>query len=128
MAFLVRTIHVGSASFMLGGAILLIIAFLLLRHDQSASTAIMLKLMQAYEYGFWAAIGLIVATGVGNIAHFGDALPGPETTWGQRFTIMLALVGLLMAVSAVRAFSLHLLTASPSPTRVAMSLLEGLYG
>ena len=45
--------------------------------------------MQAYEYGFWAAIGLIVATGVGNLAHFGEGLPGPESDWGRQFTLKL---------------------------------------
>ena len=76
MAFLVRTIHVGSVSFILGGAILLLIVFYLNRTAPLSSTDVVLKLMQAYEYGFWAAMGLIVATGIGNVAHFGAGLPG----------------------------------------------------
>ncbi len=77
MAFLVRSIHVGSASFILGGAILLIIVFYVFRSEQAASTTVLIKLMQAYELGFWAAMGLIVATGIGNIAHFGEACRSP---------------------------------------------------
>ena len=129
MAFLVRGIHVGSVTFILGGAILLILVFYLNRSTPIGPTDVMLKLMQAYEYGFWAAMGLIVATGIGNVAHFGDGLPGLSSEWGQRFTVKLALVGVLLLVSSVRVLALYLVSSTPAelrPSRVAN--LEGLYG
>lgn len=129
MAFLVRSIHVGSVTFILGGAILLLIIFYLNRSGPLSSSDVALKLMAAYEYGFWAAMGLIVATGVGNVAHFGDGLPDFDSAWGQRFTLKLALVGVLLFVSAVRVLALYLVSSTPAelrPGRVAT--LEGLYG
>jgi putative copper export protein len=100
MAFVVRSIHVGSVTFILGGALLLVLVFYFHRSGPLSSSDVILKLMEAYEYGFWAAMGLIVATGVGNVAHFGDSLPGLDSTWGARFSLKLALVGVLLALSA----------------------------
>lgn len=130
MAFLVRSIHVGSVTFILGGALLLVLVFYLNRSGPLSSSAVLLKLMEAYEYGFWAAMGLIVATGVGNVAHFGDGLPGLESTWGLRFSLKLALVGVLLALSAVRVLALYLVSSTPPEHRtgVAISRLQGLYG
>ena len=129
MAFLVRTIHVGSVTFILGGAILLLIVFYLHRSGPLSSTDVVLKLMEAYEYGFWAAMGLVVATGVGNIAHFGDGLPGLESTWGGRFVAKLGVVGVLLALSAVRVLALHLVSAAPPELqRFRVGALEGMYG
>jgi hypothetical protein len=94
-----------------------------------SSADVLLKLMEAYEYGFWAAMGFIVATGVGNIAHFGDGLPGLHSTWGLRFSLKLALVGVLLAVSAVRVLALSLVSSTPSEHRArALANLKGLYG
>ena len=129
MAFFVRTIHVGSVSFILGGAILLLIVFYLHRTAPPASSEILVRLMQAYEYGFWAALGLIVATGVGNVAHFGEGLPGADSQWGRQFTLKLALVGVLLLVSCVRILALYLLSnASPQQRPASLSQIKGLYG
>lgn len=130
MAFLVRSVHVGSVTFILGGALLLVVVFYLHRTGPLTSTDVLLKLMEAYEYGFWAAIGLTVAPGVGNVAHFGDGLPGPDSTWGVRFTIKLALVAVLLALSAVRVLALHLVTRTPPEHRSGLRIanLQGLYG
>jgi putative copper export protein len=129
MAFLVRSIHVGSVSFTLGGALLLLIVFAIHRSAPKSSTEVLIKLMEAYEYGFWAAMGLVVATGVGNLAHFGDGLPGINTDWGQRFSLKLVLVGVLLALSAVRVLALHLVSSTPPGHRAARCpALEGLHG
>src|SRR5688572_19856931 len=129
MAFLVRSIHVGSVSFILGGAILLLIVFYLHRTAPLSSSDVVLKLMQAYEYGFWAAMGLIVATGVGNLAHFGEGLPDPESDWGRQFTLKLALAGVLLLVSSVRVLALYLVSSTPAEQRPPrLATLEGLYG
>lgn len=130
MAFLVRSIHVGSVTFVLGGALLLVLIFYLNRSTPLSSTDVLLKLMEAYEYGFWAATGLIVATGIGNIAHFGDGLPGVDSTWGGRFALKLALVGVLLALSAVRVLALHLVSGMPPELRSGARIanLQGLYG
>ncbi len=129
MAFLVRGIHVGSVTFVLGGALLLVLVFYLNRSGPLTSTDVLLKLMEAYEHGFWAAMGLIVATGVGNVAHFGDGLPGTESTWGARFFLKLVLVGVLLAISAVRVLALYLVTSTPPEHRgrARLANLQGLY-
>lgn len=129
MAFLVRGIHVGSVTFVLGGALLLILVFYFMRSEQLSSTAVLLKLMQAYEFGFWAAIGLLAATGIGNIAHFGDALPAPDSAWGGRFLLKMYLVLMLMLLSAIRVIALHLVTVAPPQIQSRrIGTLEGLYG
>ncbi len=127
MAFLVRSLHVGSASFVLGGAILLIIVFYLSRSD-SLSTSVMLKLMQAYEWGFWAAMGLIVATGIGNVAYLGAAIPGAESEWGMKFLAKLGLFAALLLLSAVRVMVIQLVKGAASvPVPARVSTLQGLY-
>jgi len=42
-----------------------------------------------YEWLAWGALGLLVATGVGNLGVFGEALPAPESTWGRVLTVKL---------------------------------------
>lgn len=106
MAFLIRTIHVGSAAFILGGAVLLILVFFVAREQRATNARWQLTLMQAYEWGFWGAVGLIVATGVGNLGHFGKALPAPSSDWGHHLTTKLALVAALLLYSMVRCMAL----------------------
>lgn len=59
-----------------------------------------------FEWAFWAALGVLVATGVGLVASYGAALPGTDTRWGATLAVKLALVALVAAVSLVR--TMHL--------------------
>ena len=92
MSYLIRLLHVGTASFLIGGAILILILYFRSRSQPGTEDwRWLLDAMSAYEWGFWAAIGLIVATGIGNIGAFGDGLPDPDSTWGRDFTAKLSL-------------------------------------
>ena len=55
-----------------------------------------------YEQVFWAGLGVIVMTGVGNLGAFGLALPAPSTTWGGNFIGKMLMVAILIAVSLPR--------------------------
>jgi putative copper export protein len=127
MAFLVRWLHVSSASFLLGGALLLFILFQVSKR-RGADRQTMLDLMQAYEWASWGAIGLIVMTGVGNLGHFGAGLPARDSDWGRDFTLKLALVGFFLAFSAVRSLSVVLVQTQPEPSRRLPPALQGMYG
>src|SRR5262245_17937327 len=92
MSYLVRFIHVGSASFLVGATTLLLILLLLskVRGDHEHDRWL-LELMAAYEWGFWVCIGLIAATGLGNVGAFHDGLPEPDSEWGRDFTVKLSI-------------------------------------
>jgi hypothetical protein len=126
MAFAIRWLHVTSAAFLFGGALLLFILFLVSKR-RAADRRTLLDLMQAYEWASWGAIGLIVVTGAGNLAHLGAALPDPASEWGREFTLKLALVGVFLAFSAVRSLSVALLELRPESPRGVPSGLQGMY-
>jgi uncharacterized membrane protein len=99
----VRWLHVVAAASILGGAGL---AWWIVRDatrtGDPARTAAVLSVAQGYEWGFWAAIGVIVATGVGNLGALAPTIPGPATDWGTVLSIKLALVLALLVGSVVR--------------------------
>lgn len=53
-----------------------------------------------YERAFWAAMGVLVLTGVGNLGAIGA--PGPATAWGRTLLAKLLLVVAVVCGSAVR--------------------------
>jgi putative copper export protein len=129
MTFLVRYVHVGAAAFVLGG-VLLVVALLWLRLRQAdQQPSMVLEVLTVYEWGFWLATGLIVATGIGNLGALGEGLPGPETSWGAKLTLKLSLVIIALVVSALRTVALYLVTAADLPlTRRQACNLTSLYG
>jgi putative copper export protein len=127
MAFVVRWLHVTSVAFLFGGALLLFILFLISKR-RGADRQTLLDLMQAYEWASWAAIGLVVMTGAGNLGHLGDALPDPNSQWGQRLTMKLGLVGVFLAFSAVRSLGVTLVQLRPEAQRSIPAALQGMYG
>ncbi|WP_202932635.1 hypothetical protein, partial [Halorussus salinus] len=56
----------------------------------------------AYERGFWAALGVLVMTGVGNLGTLAPYVPAAGTRWGTVFAAKLALVVAVLALSVVR--------------------------
>jgi hypothetical protein len=68
------------------------------------------------EQLFWAAAGVLVMTGVGNLGALGTALPAPDTRWGATFTAKLLFVGLLVAISLPRSLTVLALAARGGPT------------
>ena len=71
VALIVRWLHVAAMAVMLGGAAL--VTWLAMR----SSRAVIAETAVRYEQLFWAGLGVIVMTGVGNLGAFGLALPQP---------------------------------------------------
>ncbi len=131
MAFIVRLVHVGSASLLFGGALLIFILLRLSKRKPGDSGwEVVQDLMRIYEWAAWVSLGLIVATGIGNLGHYGDTLPGPRTEWGRELTVKLGLVLVFIVVSAVRTLTVLIAAGeavSKVPDRVA-GTLRNLYG
>ena len=111
MSLLVRWLHVTSVAFVFGGALLIFILlhFASANRDTSARRVVY-DLMRAFEWGSWASLGIVVATGVGNLAHFGEGLPEPDSEWGREFTLKMVLVLAFLAFSAVRTLAVTRVT------------------
>lgn len=58
--------------------------------------------LRTFEGVTWAAFGVIVATGVGNVGALGDGLPGLASTWGMLLLAKLVLVLVLAGLSLRR--------------------------
>ena len=99
----IRWLHVVAAASVLGGAGLAWWAIRdATRTDDPGRTAAALSLSRAYEWGFWMAIGVIVATGVGNLGALAPTVPGPATGRGTTLSLKLVLVVALIVGSVVR--------------------------
>lgn len=71
-----------------------------------------------YEQAFWAAAGVLVMTGIGNLGAFGVSLLEPGTAWGTTFVAKLWLVAALIAVSLPRSLVVALLASQAQPQTV----------
>lgn len=96
----VRWMHVVAAMVVGGGAVLL--AWICWRPTPALHVEAILDVARQYELLFWAAFGVVVAAGVGNLGAFGSGLPGAETEWGTTLTLKLGLVILVAALSVAR--------------------------
>jgi len=96
----VRLAHVLAMALLLGGGALL------WGRSRRASdrTAVVgtLALAVDYEWGFWAAIGVVVATGVGNLGALAPAVPSMDTAWGLVMAVKLLAVVVFLLWSLVR--------------------------
>ena len=106
MAFLIRFTHLGAVSFLFGGALLLFVLLLQRRRASEPFAVALRQLLQSYELAFWVGVGLVVATGVGNLGNMAPGVPGPNSEWGRELTTKLALVLVLLLFSAVRTLTL----------------------
>ena len=106
----------------LGGA-LLVTAVVFSRREPSGALAAAL----AYERLFWAAAGVLVMTGVGNLGAFGRALPEPRTEWGSALTVKLFAVALLVAISLPRTLAVLRLGRAASEGLAVGRALRGVY-
>lgn len=98
----VRWLHVSAAMLIAGGAVL-VAALLYGRQPQPRRHAdLMLLVADRYERVFWAAFGVLVVTGVGNLGAFGGGLPQPDSEWGRALTLKLIAVLVVAAASAAR--------------------------
>lgn len=132
VSFVVRWLHVSSVAFVFGGALLIFILLRLTRGQRDASARrLLFDLMRAFEWGSWASLGVVVATGVGNLGRFGDGLPDAGSEWGREFTVKMALVVAFLLFSAVRTLAVVVAAARPEDdalSRRAERNLGGLYG
>jgi putative copper export protein len=96
--YLVRWAHVAAAAVLVGGSAFAGVAMRRRMEPQAA-----LALCRDAEWVLWGALGVLVATGVGNLGAFGEGLPGPESAWGTTLLAKLALVVLLLLLSGARA-------------------------
>ncbi len=123
LTLFVRWSHVAAMATALGGA-LLVAALVFSRRDERGSLAVAL----AYERLFWAAAGVLVMTGVGNLGAFGRALPAPATEWGTALVVKLVAVAALLAVSLPRSLAVLRLERSSAEGAAVGDALRGVYG
>src|SRR5690606_4189629 len=97
MALVVRTLHVASATFAVG----IPVALALVITARPAADVIE-RLVTPAERWLWASLGVLVATGVGNLAVFEGDVAGGE--WPAVLFSELGFVLVLLIVSAVRTF------------------------
>lgn len=109
---LVRVAHVLAMALVVGGAALAWAA-----QARGADQARLVA--RAYEWTFWGAMAVFVATGIGNLGVYGEALPAPTTRWGGRLTLKLALVLTLIVFSGWRALLIARATGAPRALIVA---------
>src|SRR5688572_25754899 len=127
MAFLVRSVHVASVSYLLGGSLLLLILILAANHNGFLTSKALLDLMAVYEWGFWAAMGAVAMTGIGNLGAFGEGLPDASTEWGGKLAAKLFLVVAFFLFSLLRTMTLTLVSTNRTPA-TGVAVLEGMYG
>lgn len=89
----IRTLHVLAVALLVGATAAV---WHRLRYESTGGLA----LAERYEWAFWAAVGLLVLTGVGNLGAIG--VPGPSTDWGRTLVAKLVLVLAVVCGSAVR--------------------------
>lgn len=120
---LVRTAHLFGVLALVGGAA---VVWLRLRRERT----IPITWLRGYEWLFWGALGVVAATGVGNLGALGP--PGPATTWGQTLLVKLSLLGLLVLGSVPRTVTVVRERAGDTPRRgrhgTRSPLLRRLYG
>jgi len=120
--FASRYVHVVSIAVLAGGAVLA--CAVCARADAAAIVAVAF----AYEWIFWAIVGLAALTGVSNLGLKGDGLLDASTGWGTALTIKLASVLALLAFSLVRTDVVSAVRDDPQRSPRAGRLLGWLYG
>jgi uncharacterized membrane protein len=91
----IRVVHVVGVTILLGGAVFVWNA---LRTAGVGYDSI--QLATQYEWTFWATMGVMFITGVGNLGALGA--PGPATRWGTILTVKLVVATVFVVGSFVR--------------------------
>lgn len=119
LALAIRWLHVAGMAAILGGAVL--VWWLTLRATRTTIAEVAVR----YEQVFWAAFGVVVMTGVGNLGAFGPSLPAPSTDWGGTFVAKITFVAILAALSLPRSI---VVARIADDAGASLSTLRGLYG
>ena len=122
LSLFVRWAHVAGMAAILGGALL--VWWLGVRRNR-ASTATVIEVAERYEWIFWAAIGLQVMTGVGNLGAFGEGLPSSASSWGTKLIVKLVAVLALAVLSLPRTLAVVAMAGGKQPRA---GLLSAFYG
>lgn len=112
---LVRTLHVVAATIAVGAPLAL--ALVTPRATDGGWEAGARRV----EWAWWGALGVLLATGVGNLGAYGEALPAADSAWGVVLLAKLATVLLLVGVGLARTLRLTLHAGGASHPR-------GMYG
>jgi len=115
LAVVIRLLHVAAMAVAAGGAVL--VAALGVQRAAAITDGALLDVAARYERAFWAAAGVLVMTGVGNLAAFGEQLPSRDTAWGAALLAKLAIVVALMVLSVPRTLAVAQLSAAGPPDR-----------
>ncbi|WP_372912252.1 hypothetical protein [Salinigranum sp.] len=118
----VRWLHVLAATVAVGGGVMTWLRLRVEPSDDDGDDVVCLA--RAYEWLFWAAVGTLVMTGVGNLGSFAPTLPGG--TWRTTLDLKLALVVVVLVGSVVR--TRLLVRADRSTGEVPVRLLRRAYG
>lgn len=121
----VRLLHVLAAAVVVGAPIALALVI-----RARPAPEVVESLVGSAERWQWGALGVIVATGVGNIAALGEGLPDPSSAWGRTLVAKLAVVLVLLLASAVRTFVVagHSLATVESGRLAAWYAATGILG
>lgn len=123
LTLFVRWSHVAAMATALGGALLVTMVVFSRRYERGS-----LAVAMAYERLFWAAAGVLVMTGVGNLGAFGRALPAPATEWGAALVVKLVAVATLLAVSLPRSIAVLRLERRSAEGAAVREALRSVYG
>jgi hypothetical protein len=126
--FAVRYVHVAAVALLAGGALLLALSCFFPRAVNAPETA--WAAASAYEWTFWALIGIVAVTGISNLGLKGEGLLDPATSWGRALTTKLVTVLAFFAVSLLRSdFVIRCAAGSPAAllprARTAAGVLYG---
>ena len=105
----IRWLHVAAMATAFGGAVTVLA--LAARPGRDSADAVVGVAIR-YEWLFWAAAGVLVMTGIGNLAAFGADLPDPSTPWGTTMALKLGSVLALVILSLPRTLAVARLSRS----------------
>jgi hypothetical protein len=106
----------------LGGALLV---WWLGARRHRADAGLVLDVAERYEWIFWAAIGVQVMTGVGNLGAFGEALPASASGWGMKLIVKLVAVLALAVLSVPRTLAVVAMAGAKRPQPALLSAFYG---
>ena len=121
----IRWAHVAAMATAFGGAITVLAQATRPAGDPASAV---LSVAIRYEWMFWAAAGVLVMTGIGNLAAFGADLSAPSTPWGTTLALKLGSVLALVILSLPRTLAVARMSHAADTTPPTIVRLRNLYG
>jgi putative copper export protein len=107
----VRWLHLLAATVVVGGSLT---TWVVLFADRDTDRVEVVTVARSYEWLFWAAVGTLVMTGVGNLGAFAPTLPGGP--WRATFDAKLGAFVFVLGGSALRTTFLSRVESEPAAT------------